>query len=481
MSAPALTRRLAEADSLRTVREALTGLPGEAWIVGGAVRDAILGRPLEHVDVDVVVKDDAQAAARAVARAVRGPVFPLSEEFGAWRALDRDRQFSCDVSPLQGETIDEDLRHRDFTVNAVAVPLEGGEPIDPTGGIADLEAGVLRVLGPGAYAADPLRPLRLVRLSTELGLAPDAETERLTRDAAPRLTEPAPERIFGELRRILIAPGAAEGLELAERLGVLPAVLPEIAALRGVEQSRFHHLDVYEHTLEVLRRQIELEGRLEELFGEAAGPLWELLKEPLADDLTRLQALRLGALFHDVAKPGTRGMRPDGRVTFIGHDSAGEEMAATVFRRLHTSERLRGFVGALARHHLVPGFLVKERPLSTGAVYAYLKRCEPVEVEVTVLSCADRLATRGENSEKAIAAHLELARELIEPALAWRAAGPPKPPLRGDELMAELAMEPGPELGELLERLEEAAYTGEAATREQALALARRLRQDLRR
>jgi UTP:GlnB (protein PII) uridylyltransferase len=298
--------------------------------------------------------------------------------------------------------------------------------------------------------------------------------------AAPRLREPSPERVFTELRRLLVAPGAVNGLELAERLGVLAAVLPEIAALRGVEQSRFHHLDVYEHTLEVLRRQIEMEGRLDELFGDLGAPLRALLEEPLADDLTRLGALRLGALFHDVAKPDTRGIRPDGRVTFIGHDSAGEGMVSQIFRRLRTSERLRAFVGGLARHHLVLGFLVRDRPLPPRTVYAYLKRCEPVEVEVTVLSCADRLATRGDNAEAAIAGHLDLARELMGPALTWRAAGPPAPLVRGDELAAELAIDPGPELGELLVRLEEAAYTGEAVSRAEALALARRVRQDQR-
>ncbi len=476
MSATPVAERLAEAEPVRSVRAALADLPGRAWLVGGVVRDAILGRPLG--DVDVVVEGDPRAAARAIAREVGGPAFPLSEEFGAWRAIDRERGFSCDVSPLQGATIEEDLGCRDFTVNSVAVPIEGGDPIDPAGGIGDLDAGVLRVLGPGAYAADPLRPLRLVRLHAELGLVPDAETEQLTRSAAARLTEPSPERVFAELRRLVVAPGAVSGLELAERLGVLAAVLPEIAALRGVEQSRFHHLDVYEHTLEVLRRQIELEGRLEEVFGALGGPLRALLDEPLADELTRLQALRLGALFHDVAKPDTRGIRPDGRVTFIGHDSAGEEIVERIFRRLRTSERLRTFVGALARHHLVLGFLVREPPLAASGVYSYLKRCAPVEVEVTVLSCADRLATRGDNAEAAIAGHLELARDLMAPALAWRTTGSPRAPVRGDQLAAELGIEPGPELGELLGRLEQAAYTGEATSREAALALARRLRQD---
>ena len=461
---------------MRSVREALAGLPTRAWLVGGAVRDLLLGRPLW--DLDLVVDGEPREAARTIGRAVGGPAFPLSEKFGAWRAIDPGRGFHCDVSPLQGATIEEDLDHRDFTVNAMAVPVEGGAPIDPAGGIDDLRSGVLRVLGEGAYAADPLRPLRLVRLHAELGLAPDPETERLTRAAAARLSEPSPERVFAELRRLVSAPGAVRGLELAERLGVLAEVLPEIAAMRGVEQSRFHHLDVYEHTLEVLRRQIELEGGLEERFGENGAAVRRLLEAPLADELTGMQALRLGALFHDVAKPGTRAVRPDGRVTFIGHDAAGAEMVDGILHRLRASRRLRAFVGALVRHHLVLGFLVRERPLEPAQVYGYLKRCDPVQVEVTVLSCADRLATRGEDQEGRIAAHLELARELMGPALAWRESGPPRPPLRGDELAAELGVRPGPELGDLLLRLEEAAYTGEATTREEALALARSLRQD---
>jgi hypothetical protein len=151
-------------------------------------------------------------------------------------------------------------------------------------------------------------------------------------------------------------------------------------------------------------------------------------------------------------------------------------MVLDLSRRLRTSERFARFVGALARHHLVLGFLVHERPLDAVAVYRYLRRTAPVEVEVTVLSCADRLATQGRKADEATRAHLDLARELMGAALEWRDNGPPRVPVRGDELARELGMEPGPELGVLLAELEEAAYAGEAGTREQAIALARRLR-----
>jgi poly(A) polymerase len=202
----------------------------------------------------------------------------------------------------------------------------------------------------------------------------------------------------------------------------------------------------------------------------------EQLTNTLADELTAWQALRFVALLHDIAKPRTRGVLPDGRVTFMGHHEVGVEMIDAICRRLRTSERLRTFLGAVTRYHLVLGFLVHERPLSRGLVYRYLKTCSPVELEVTVHSCADRMATRGDRAEEAIAIHLELARELAAEAIEWRER-PPHPPVRGDDLVRELDIPPGPEVGELLARLEEAAFAGEAPTREEALALARRLRE----
>ena len=453
------------------LREVLGERP--AWVVGGTVRDELLGRPLR--DIDIAVAGDVEPAARAIAKAVKGPVFRLSETFGAWRIVEGERVY--DVSPLQGDSIDDDLARRDFTVNAMARPLDGDGLADPCGGRADLESRTLRVLGPAAYRDDPLRPLRLARFAAELGFTPDAETERLTREAAPRVTDAAGERQFGELRRLMLAGGVLDGIELADRLGLLAAVLPELTELHGVEQSHFHHLDVYDHSIEVLARQVELEGRLEEFEPR----LRATLEEPLADELSRLEAIRFGALLHDIGKPATRGVRPDGRITFIGHDSVGQEMVHDLCRRLRTSDRFARFVGGLTRHHLVLGFLVHQRPLSREAVYGYLDYTEPVEVEVTLLSCADRLATRGRKAEAAIEKHLELARKLMTEALDWRASGGPKPPVRGDELAKELGIEPGPELGRLLSDLRRAAFTGEASDRDQAIELARRLRDNPRR
>jgi poly(A) polymerase len=190
--------------------------------------------------------------------------------------------------------------------------------------------------------------------------------------------------------------------------------------------------------------------------------------------LTRWQALRFGALLHDIAKPQTRNVTSEGRVTFIGHDTAGGETARAVLARLRASDRLAEHVSGLARHHLHLGFLVHEMPLSRRAIYRYLRRCSPVPVDVTVLSVADRLATRGDNSDAAIAKHVELAGEMLGEALQW-VADPPRPPIRGDEVARELGVSPGPELGRILAELEEASFAEEISSRQEAIELARGL------
>ncbi len=466
-------------DAWELTRSALAGRRG--WLVGGAVRDRALGR--EVADLDVVVEGDPEEAARAIARAARGSgggaaCFALSERFGAWRVVARECSWQVDVEQLRGGSLEADLMLRDFTVNAVAEPLEGGAPLDPLGGLGDLRLGRLRLAGARAFEDDPLRVLRLVRVAVELGLTPEPDVIVAARAQAGRLTEVSPERIFLELRRIVASERALRGIEMMGGLGAADVVLPELGAMRGVEQSRYHHLDVYGHTLEVLQHTIALTaglGAAEMLEEESRARVLAMLAEPLADDMTRGEALRWAALLHDAAKPATRSVRAwDRRVTFIGHDALGAELAHDVLGRLRTSMRLREHVAALVRHHLRLGFLVHEpQPLARASVFDYLRSCDPVEVDVTLLSVCDRLATRGSKAQEAIAAHVALAQRMLVDALDWRGDGQPAPLLRGDELAAELGIALGPRVGELLAQLERARYTGEVSTREQAVAFAR--------
>jgi len=449
--------------------EALSGR--RAWLVGGAVRDAILGRPT--FDLDVAVEGDVAAAARSLARTARGPVFELSDAFGSWRVMARNRGWQVDLSPLRGGSLEADLALRDFTVNAIAEPLEGGARVDPHGGVRDLAAGRLRAVGPEAFAADPLRVVRLVRLAAELGLGADPATCALARTSAPGAATVAQERVFAELKRIVAGDGVVASLALMDDLGLTAAILPELHALHGVDQNRYHHADVYAHTIEVLERAMELQADPGATFGAAhADAVRAVLAEPLAEDVDRGFGLRIGALLHDVAKPVTLGRRDDGTPTFLGHDSAGAELSREILTRLRAGEKLKAHAAGLARHHLRLGFLVHERPLARRALYRYLRTTEPVEVDVTLLSVADRLATRGRKAPESIAKHLELAREVLPATLQWRTQGRRVPLVRGDALATELGLADGREIGRLLAEIDEARFAGEIATQQEAVALA---------
>jgi putative nucleotidyltransferase with HDIG domain len=309
-------------------------------------------------------------------------------------------------------------------------------------------------------------------MAAELGFSAEQETLRLAARSAPMLTGVAAERVFAELRLTLSSERAVAGLELAQRVGATAAVLPELEALRGLRQSDYHHLDVYNHTLATLQAAIDLHRDPAASFGDLAPALSEVLDEPLANELTRGQALRFGALLHDIAKPLTYALSAEGRPTFFEHDVRGAGLATQMLTRLRASERLTAHTAALTRHHLRLGFLVHERPLPARTVYRYLVTCEPVEVDVTVLSVADRLATQGRNSGRAITLHIELAREMLSAALRWR-ANRPRPPAAGDALARALGIRPGPQLGRLLAELTEAAYAGEIASDASVMAYAR--------
>jgi putative nucleotidyltransferase with HDIG domain len=458
------------ASALELAREALRG--SRCWVVGGAVRDELLGAP-PSTDLDLVIAGEVATAARGLARAAGATAFSLSDEFGAWRVVARSRGWQADLNPLRGETLEADLRLRDFTINAIAAPLDGGELIDPLGGAEDLANRRLRIASPGALAADPLRALRLVRLVCELDLRADEETREAARRAAPGLAGVSSERIYAELRRVIASERVGTGIRLALELGLCAVVLPELEALRGVQQSRYHHLDVLDHTLAVLDCVVEVQREPQALFGaEHGGAVSALLARPLADELTRGDALRFAALVHDIAKPQTRTVAADGRIGFPGHDALGAELARSILGRLRAAERMRAHVAALTRHHLRLGFLVPHAPLTRRELYAYLDACDPVWADVTLLSVADRLATRGARSEEAIERHLELARAVIGEALDWQSSGRPPALVRGDQLARSLGLTPGPVIGELLAAIAAEAFAGELRSAEDAIAFA---------
>jgi tRNA nucleotidyltransferase/poly(A) polymerase len=437
------------------------------WVVGGGLRDALLERPV--ADVDLALDGDAREAARLLAKAHHAARFPLSDAFGAWRVHGGDLPYTVDITPLQGGSLDADLAKRDLTVNALALPLGGGELVDRHGGVADLHSRVLRMVGPTVLRDDPVRLVRVARLACQLGFAVDPATRLRARMDAGEVLRSAPERVAEELRRIARLADAWRGLETLDDLGVLGVLIPELEEGRGLEQTPYHHKDVLGHTLEVVQRVCETLADPSGVFRSSGPRIAETLDAPLADGLTRGEALVFAALFHDMAKPATYAVTPEGRATFFQHDRRGAEMAAEWCLRYRTSTRFREVMTLCVRHHLALGFCVHRQPLSLRQIHRYLRSTAPAEVELMVLSVADRLATNGPRTmPPQIERHLAVAREIA----AWHYTlidrGPVRPLLNGAELAELVDRSPGRWTSELVEALNEEQVVGLVRTVPQA-------------
>lgn len=449
-------------------------IDGPAWLVGGAVRDALMGRPVH--DLDLALPAGSLAAARRLADRLGAAFVPLGEPHGLGRVVVRTPVAAVlDLADFRAPTLETDLAGRDVTVDALAVDLgdllRGRAPVlDPTGGLPDLAARRLRACAARAFADDPIRVLRVLRLAHGLGFAVEPETERLARAAAADLPRVAGERVRDELARLLQLPGAGAALRVADAWSALGALLPESAAMRATTQSPPHRFTVWEHSLRALEA---LEALLADLglLAPHDARVAAHLGESLGGGLTRREVLKLAVLLHDVAKPETRSVDPDGRVRFIGHDRLGAERAAAVAARLRWPGRAAGVLERLVRQHLRPMHLGMLESVSRRARHRFFRDVGEEVADLVCLTIADAAATDGRSPA---AVYCGATRALLESLLAGEpeaAAEARTPPLvRGEDVMAAFGLAPGPEVGRLLARAREAQALGLVGTREEALA-----------
>jgi putative nucleotidyltransferase with HDIG domain len=445
--------------------------------VGGAVRDALLSRQVG--DLDLVLPAGSLEVGRRLADRLAGAFVPLSEPHGVARVVVRaagaDEPRVIDLADFRGPSLDADLAGRDVTVNALAVSIDallrGPAPvIDPTGGVEDLGARRLRACGPAAFLDDPVRVLRLLREAQALGFTVEPETEGLARAAAPRLETVAGERVRDELTRLLGLPQSAAALREADLWGALGVLLPEIEPMRRTTQSAPHRFPVWEHSLRALEALETLLGDLRVLAPHDAR-LAAHLAEPLGSGLTRREVLKLATLLHDVAKPETRSVDPDGRVRFSGHDRLGADRVAGVALRLRWPGPAARVLERLVRHHLRPMHLGMLEEITRRARYRFFRDVGDDVPDLVCLTIADAAATDGRAPR---AVYRGGTRALLESLLAGQveaAAEAAVPPLlRGEDVMAAFGLAPGPDVGRLLAEAREAQALGQVHTREDALA-----------
>ena len=465
------------------------------YLVGGAVRDAMLRRPVH--DMDFVLPESALRVGRRVADALGGAYYPLDEvrQYARVVLIENGSRMVIDFAVYQGPDLESDLRNRDFTVNAMAAPLHSAGLVDPLEGAADLRAKLLRACTPDSLQADPVRILRGVRLAAALRFRLEPGTLQLMRQAVPAMEGTSVERLRDELFRLLESPNPAASLDSLHRLGALERLLPEVTALVGVGQSAPHQDDVYTHTLEVVRQLCVLVGVLAPEFNPDSaanlnlglvsmrlGRFRQQLGAHLAEELIPGRGLYplllLAALYHDAGKALTRQVDPAGKVTFYQHPEESERLLRQRLDAFHLSNAEIDRAALLVAHHMRPLLLLQGEGLpSRRAIYRFFRAAGQAGVDVCLHSLADTLATYGPTLPAELwQKQLDMVRLLLE---AWwehpQEQVAPSPLLNGNDLLREFGRPPGPWVGRLLEALREAQASGEVSQRDEALQLVRSL------
>lgn len=475
---------------LNKIHLLLTKLGIESYLVGGFVRDALLGR--DTADIDIAVAGDALEIAPKLAAVLGGKYVLLDEVNRIGRIIvgDEVNRREIDFSTFR-DSIEQDLSRRDFTIDAMALDLSqlgkghtDFQIIDPFNGLDDLHQGMIRTVYEAAFQSDPARLLRAIRLAAELGFGIETQTESLIRRYSNLLTKVAGERVREELLRLLAVPQTGQFLAYLDDLGLLTVMIPELAQTKGVVQPKEHFWNVFDHSIKTvsaasfLLRQETWDYALTDVL--AVSPWSDVLAHHFAQEVsrgsTRGSLLKLAALLHDIAKPQTKTIDADGQMRFLGHAKDGAVMAANILERLRFSGKEIRLVEAMIEHHLRPLQTRNTGLPSRHALYRYFRDTSEAGIDILFLSLADHLAARGPQLD--LNQWQEHAR-LVEYILCQRfqqeesVVAPPKL-IDGHDLLDTFSLSPGPRIGQLLETVREAQVTGELATREDALAYIRR-------
>ncbi|MFH0989322.1 MAG: HD domain-containing protein [bacterium] len=417
------------------------------YVVGGYVRDLLLGRQVK--DIDIVVEGSGIDFARVVAREFNEAQVVVFEKFGTAMLPLRDRkiefvgarkesyQKDSRKPAVAGGTLEEDLSRRDFTVNAIAVSLNAdtfGTLHDPFFGQHDLAAKILRTpLEPAAtFADDPLRIMRAMRFASQLGFSIEPNAFQAAKEMGHRLTIVSQERISDEFLKVMASPKPSIGLSLLHECGVMNGIFPEVAQLGGVDQRKdYHHKDVFLHTLKVV-----------DTVAEKSSNIW----------------LRMVALLHDIAKPRTKSYKEGIGWTFHGHEELGARMAKSIFRRMKFPLEFVPYIEKLVRLHLRPMALVDEG-VTDSAVRRLLFEAGN-EVDDLMILCRADITSKNPKLVAQVLENYDLVAQKMNEVEEKDRMRNWQPPLRGEEIMLVCGLEPGKLVGVLKETVTDAILDG---------------------
>ena len=439
-----------------------------------------LGRKKENPDFDFCLKRGSISFGKKLATHLKSGFVLLDKEHGACRVVKKakDKIYTLDFTDFRGADLQEDVLHRDFTINTLALSLEdifSGKPLDDCmvdhySARKDIKTGRIKIVNKDSFSEDPLRILRAFSFSCMLGFKIEEQTLRSAKRQKNKLKDVSSERIRDELFKIFDTKQAFNCLSLLDELGLLKIIVPEIEKCRGLNQGPYHHLDIWKHSLETLR---QFEMLLEELKGNK--DVREYVFECLSSGRKRSSLLKLASLLHDIGKPGAL-RREDGKIKFHGHEAIGARICQVICQRLKLSNDETEALKKVTFLHLRPGYLADSEQPSARAVFRFFRDADKETVSVLLVSLADQRSTRGPlTTRQSRQQHERVVSRLIKEC--FKRAKETKAPrlINGDDLIKEFKLKPSPLIGKILLEVEELQAIGKVKNKEEALKSAARI------
>lgn len=447
----------------------------DIYLVGGFLRDIFLKAGAKE-DFDFALSRSTDKLARAFSKITKGRLVILDKALRNVRVvLKRGKKiYNYDFSKFRAKNIAGDLQKRDFTINTLAVKINtfpNVEVIDYLEAKKDIEKRILRCASLSSFIDDPLRIMRAFSLASIYNLRIEEETKELVKKYSSHLSDVAGERVAEELFKILSVAGSFRTLGLMDNLSILEKVFPEIRPMRNLGQGEYHHLDVWNHSLEALRCFEALTNRK---FNRDLR-LLSYLGQDVAQKRNRAQLIKFACLFHDIGKPKARRKKKK-RTLFYSHEKIGQDLIEIICRRLRLSFREEEFIKRLIYFHLRPGYLADIKRPTQRAVYRYFRDTKEEAVGILLLSLADWRATRGPltNSQRR-SKHEKVLFSLIDEYFNKKSRKPVKRLVNGYDVMKRFKIGPSPVIGRILRKIEEAQALGQIKTRLKALEYASKI------
>lgn len=433
----------------------------EGYLVGGSLRDFFIGQTT--CDRDITIKN-ADLFAQKLAEEFDGTLVTLDPENKIYRVVLNDKINYLDISEMQGICIEDDLKRRDFTINAIAYNLADDSFVDTTGGLKDLESKILRHIKDENFEDDPLRILRAFRFYAVTGFEMTPELEIALKKYLHLALNPSPERISYEILKLFGGKYASKSLLKMDEIGLLEKIFPIIKEMKQVPPNTHHHLGLFYHVVETVR-QIEI------IYERLEGEEKEHLDSVDFGGFPRINHLKLTGFLHDIGKFSTWTIEESGRHRFIKHDDVGSKMVVPILKQMKFSKKQIEYISCLIKNHIYPSNVIVAPDLNEKVMMRYVRKMENNVIDNIVLAKADRLSARGVDvTQQMVDANLNGLSTLLQFYLEKKSSLKPLPKLLdGKEIMDLKGIKQSPELGKIIKSLQEAQLNGEVNTREEAV------------